>query len=437
MSIAKPYGVSTAADVLSFIPHSLGYWPSESLVFITLTGKVSGATLRVDLPDEPGPISLRSFTKQVRQYLTSDPTADGTMVAMYTEVDWNARDTPPHQFVMNALKAELGSAAIPLRDAWWVGPSSWGCYECPGWGCCPPHGHSIDEITTSMLNAELVFQGSHYGSSLEELHRQGPEVGASVDNTVDQAVAGSLATIGTTWLNKDQFRTTQAAWQVAINGRDNRKAPPGPVPDAQSTGFLLASLNNKMIRDCLLVQITVGLDTALTGAEFCNALTPPSGSPVVPDGLRRAVKLVSMPACRDGSEHDDSSAGGAGGVANDVPDAAEAREAEQLLAFQDVLMGQHSGVPDWPTVNRAANLFRSLLGYSSGTPAAALLTMLAWTEWIKGRGSSAGRYIARCLELEPGYELAILLDELFSQGILPQWAISPGTAWRGGRAEAA
>ncbi|GAB3249867.1 DUF4192 domain-containing protein [Arthrobacter pigmenti] len=426
MSIAKPYGVSTAADVLSFIPHSLGYWPNESLVFITLTGKVSGATLRVDIPDEPGPVALRSFVKQVRQYLTSDPTADGAMVAMYTDAGWSPRPAPPHQAVMDAVKAELAAAGMPLRDAWWIGSSGWGCYDCPGNGCCPPSGRPLEEITSSLLNAELIFQGSHYGSSLEALHEHQPAAGSSPDQGVDQAVAANLASIGTLWLQKDQFTATLAAWQVAMSGRNQRKHPPGSAPDAQSTGFLLASLNNKMVRDCLLVQISVGLSTALTGAKFSGALESPGGFPVVPNGLRRAFQVVSIPGRSKRDTVDDS-----------VEAAAAAVDADELMAFRDVLLGQHDGVPDWPTINRAAALFRSLLGYSSGTPAAALLTMLGWIEWIKGRGSSAGRYVATCLELDAEYELAVLLDELFSHGILPQWATRPGTAWRGGRAEAA
>lgn len=438
MSIAKPFGVSTAADVLSFIPHSLGYWPSESLVFITLTGQVSGATLRVDLPDEPGPIALRSFVKQVCQYLTTDATADGTMAAMYTDVEWSAAAEPPQQPVMEALQTELSEAGIPLRDAWWIGPVSWGCYDCPGTGCCPPSGRSIEEITSSMLNAELIFQGSHYGSSLEASHAHRPEAGSSIDTMVDQALAGSLERIGQRWLQKDQFTATLAAWHVAVSDCNRRKQSAASVPDAQSAGFLLASLNNKMVRDCLLVQISVGLSTALAGAEFSDVLEPAGGFPVVPDGLRRALKVAPVPGPADRHEsHGDGHDDGYDRDDEAAEAAAAVMDADELMAFRDVLLGQHSGVPDWPTVNRAAALFQSLLGYSHGTPAATLLTMLAWIEWIKGRGSSAARYVASCLEIDPDYELAILLDELFSRGILPQWAMSPGTAWRGGRAEAA
>lgn len=426
MTIAKPFGVTTAADVLSFIPHSLGYWPSESLVFITLAGKVSGATLRVDLPEEPGPVPLRSFVKQVRQYLVSDVTADGTMVAMYTGDDWQPTQ-PPHQPVMAALEEELADAGIPLRDAWWVGGSTWGCYDCSG-GCCPPSGRHVDEITTSMLNAELIFQGSTYGKSLQAACANHPEAGSRREHVVDQAVAGNLNRVGAAWLQTDQFTATMAAWQVAMSSRRQQptqlKAPIGAL-GPESTGFLLASLNTKMVRDCLLVQMSVGLSTALTGATFSGALEPSGGSPVVPDSLRRALKIAPTSL-----EHD-REYGGAG-TARELE-----REEDELLAFRDVLLGQHTGVPDWPVINRSTKLFQSLLPCSTGTPAAALLTMLAWIEWIKGRGSSAAAYVQACFEIEPEYELAVLLDELFSRGILPSWAMSPATAWRGGGRDAA
>ncbi|BCW05983.1 DUF4192 family protein [Arthrobacter sp. NtRootA1] len=42
--------VKDPADLLSFIGHTLGFWPQESLVCITLDKDKVGATLRIDLP---------------------------------------------------------------------------------------------------------------------------------------------------------------------------------------------------------------------------------------------------------------------------------------------------------------------------------------------------------------------------------------------------
>jgi hypothetical protein len=46
--------ITTPPDVLSFIGHTLGFWPQESLVCITLNDNSIGATLRIDLPRQPG-----------------------------------------------------------------------------------------------------------------------------------------------------------------------------------------------------------------------------------------------------------------------------------------------------------------------------------------------------------------------------------------------
>ena len=50
----EPLTIKTPADVLSFIGHTLGFWPHESLVCITLDANRVGATLRVDLPNREG-----------------------------------------------------------------------------------------------------------------------------------------------------------------------------------------------------------------------------------------------------------------------------------------------------------------------------------------------------------------------------------------------
>ncbi|BCW05807.1 hypothetical protein NtRootA1_19450 [Arthrobacter sp. NtRootA1] len=42
--------IKDPADMLSFIGHTLGFWPTASLVCITLDNDKVGATLRIDLP---------------------------------------------------------------------------------------------------------------------------------------------------------------------------------------------------------------------------------------------------------------------------------------------------------------------------------------------------------------------------------------------------
>ena len=46
----EPIRISSPADAISYMGHSLGYWPKESLVCVALEGKTLGPTLRVNLP---------------------------------------------------------------------------------------------------------------------------------------------------------------------------------------------------------------------------------------------------------------------------------------------------------------------------------------------------------------------------------------------------
>ena len=82
-------------------------------------------------------------------------------------------------------------------------------------------------------------------------------------------------------------------------------------------------------------------------------------------------------------------------------------------------------------MDRAYEAFTALVQRAAGEPAAALLTLLGWIEWARGRSSRAEICLSGALREVPGYRLAALLRELLRRGELPQWAQSPSTAWRG------
>ncbi|MHA7173526.1 DUF4192 domain-containing protein [Arthrobacter monumenti] len=417
MTNEKPYRIRTSADILSYIPHALGFWPRESAVFITMRGGRVGATLRVDLPDDPTPNEAGDFAEQIRDYLGGDTTRDSTIVALYTDAPWGDQSARPHSRIMDALEACLAFAGIPIRDAWWISGSVWRDYFCDDIKCCPWPGRPIDDITSSELNAELVFRGSHYGRSIEEATGIGPELQVNTDRAIEEAIRENVHRVGTSWLQEDQFAATMGAWQTAVDTSDDGSRRAGRLPsgilDEDSAGFLLASLTCKTVRDCLLVQISVGPETALKGALSGGLLSEQSGALVVPDVL----KLNHAPGRRTDED----------------PDGA----AEALAVFQTVLVGGHDGPPDWRTINRAADVFKMLLQFSSGPSSTALLTMLSWIEWTKGRGSHAQSYLDKCLELDPKYKLAVLLEQLFATGRLPRWATRADTAWSSIGAEAA
>ncbi len=417
MTTAKPYRIRTAADVLSYIPHVLRFLPRESAVFMTMTGQSLGATLRVDLPPDPTAAEAHEFTQQVQQYLLADSAADRTLIALYSECAWEDPKAPPHSRIMDSLYIGLAASGLPVRNAWLISESIWREYSCVDLDCCPWPGRPVAEISTSELNAEMIFRGSHYGRTIEEATGVGPQLQFGINQSVEDAKRDNERRLGRAWLLADQFAVTLNAWRTAMEHSEDRSHLPGrlpsAIPDEESAGFLLASLSCRTVRDFLLVQISVGPAAALAGDFNSDSLSKPAGSPLIPTRLSSRCGTIPF---RTGRSR---------------------RSTGMPELFSDVLIGDHDGALDWRTINRAADLFQALLQFSSGTSAAALLSMLAWIEWAKGRGSRAQCYVDKCLEVDPDYKLARLLGQLFEQGLLPQWAKSPHTAWRNSAVEAA
>lgn len=149
--------ISSPADILGFIPHSLGFVPRESFVFLTMRGKTLGATLRVDAPAFSDPVG---FARSMVDYLALDTQATSVLMAIYTAAPAAAAQRPFHDHV-EAVIQELEIAGTPLKDAWLVTSEHWQNLLCDSdAGCCLPQ--PLESITDGQLNAELIFRGSSY-----------------------------------------------------------------------------------------------------------------------------------------------------------------------------------------------------------------------------------------------------------------------------------
>lgn len=143
------------ADILAFIPHTLGEAPKESFVAVTMQGNKIGATLRVDAPFGLEPVA---FAQTLVSYLTADEAATGSILVIYTDEN-PGRGQRPYSGHVQALRAELDTAGMPLKDAWLVTSELWRNYLCEDASCCPDE--PLDAITTSNGNAALIYRGSH------------------------------------------------------------------------------------------------------------------------------------------------------------------------------------------------------------------------------------------------------------------------------------
>ncbi|WP_459384410.1 DUF4192 family protein [Arthrobacter humicola] len=332
-------------DILGFIPHSLGYWPENSLVAMTLQGKRLGATLRVDLP-VPGGGSGRSdmlagFARNVVAYLQADDAADGSLLAFFTDTDADA-DTETdsagdgHAWadLLKELELALEAAGLPLRDAWIIGTEFWRNAHCSDPDCCGMPGRPVEQIRNSRLNAEMVYRGSSVGAV------PGAQGTTPAPLPVDPAV--SLAECG--WAeqfsprrrDRAQFDQVLDVWTIAMHAAIGRERLPVPAPgdvargavpgagttdagttfsgttgsgtpdagtDAGTTGsgtpdpwtigrplqlspelagYLRASLCIPSWRDAVLVMAAAGRSAAERGAEDFGIFDPDPGSAAFP-----------------------------------------------------------------------------------------------------------------------------------------------------------
>ena len=149
-----PIRFTGPADILAFIPHTLGQTPTESFVALTVQGNKLGATLRVDAPFGQDPVG---YAQTIVSYLTADEAATGSLLVIYTDED-TTEDPRPYSGHVEALHTELETAGMPLQDAWLVTAELWRNYHCTDTSCCP--NQSLDVITTSNGNAALIYRGS-------------------------------------------------------------------------------------------------------------------------------------------------------------------------------------------------------------------------------------------------------------------------------------
>ncbi|MGO4254384.1 DUF4192 family protein [Paenarthrobacter sp. TAF1] len=132
--------IKNPADLLSFIGHTLGFWPEESLVCITLDNNQVGATLRVDLPRHPGHEIL--FARTVASYLTND-------FALYATERRDPGQPKPHAATIAAHTAVLAENAVTIRDGIFVGEQTYSPYDTdPGRDITLPQLHRITAKST-------------------------------------------------------------------------------------------------------------------------------------------------------------------------------------------------------------------------------------------------------------------------------------------------
>lgn len=192
--------ISSPADILGFIPHTLGFAPRESFVFLTLRENTLGATLRVDAPLFGDPVG---FARSMVNYLAVDEQATSVLLAIYTDDAPAAAAQRPFHDHVEAVIQELEIAGTPLKDAWLVTSEHWQNLLCDSdAGCCLPE--PLESITDGQLNAELIFRGSSYQKERGTTYAPftGPaDTAEQIREALPGVFAGALHTGRTLWVD--------------------------------------------------------------------------------------------------------------------------------------------------------------------------------------------------------------------------------------------
>jgi hypothetical protein len=230
--------IKTPADVLSFIGHTLGFWPRECLVCITLADNRVGATLRVDLP-KPG--TEIGYARMVAEYLSHDANAASVLFAVYTEERQHGQKGP-HAATIAALTGALAERGMSIRDGLLVGAQTVSQYD----------GDLKDRVRlplsatqSSQINAEFVYRGS----IIEPTDRITLPVSAKETLTAD-AVEERVTTIQG-MNNRHAMEQARTLWTGMLNSNT--------YPNDEQTISLIANLQFPGIRDQLMADIP-GID---------------------------------------------------------------------------------------------------------------------------------------------------------------------------------
>lgn len=105
--------MTSAADILAHVPHTLGFVPRESFVLLTMHGKQLGATLRIDALQHSAPAE---FAQAIVGYLSNDPGADGALFILYSNVP-TIEGVLPYSAHAQAVETAMDAAGMGLRDS--------------------------------------------------------------------------------------------------------------------------------------------------------------------------------------------------------------------------------------------------------------------------------------------------------------------------------
>lgn len=438
--------VRCAADLLAVVPHTLGYWPADSLVLFAAGGGTAGACVRVDLPEDPGGTRLaEAFVADLADLVGHDAVSDCVFAIVYTSsgtVPSAAARRAAGVFALVDEAAERAGRAVAAR--WVVAGEHWWAAEDP------TDVRAVAWIRDSAVNAALVAAGSSYATAplLAMDHEYGALPPGTGRRVAHEAARWARAGHGS-WHHLDRLGQALAVWDAVLSAVECASADGVRAVldhDDDLLGFLAASLSDAVLADLLLAACaTRDLDGVMAAAalwaELCDDDAGAGGEPVPgdPAGPTRAPVPSDSPPVP-------SRPSGRRPGASSWPGARPAREpdAGELVRLSRVLAGECADAPDWARLDALYRVLQTLswlleapgadgqaqaTGPEPRTVLADVLVGLAQLNRFRARGSHTAHFVRRSTALVPGHPAALRVLRLAAARPVPLWARDRSTAW--------
>ncbi|HSF98512.1 MAG TPA: DUF4192 domain-containing protein [Ornithinibacter sp.] len=349
-------------DIVAVLPYHLGYHPRDSVVAVSLRGRLLGLVARADIPP-PG------HEDAVASWLVGPLVRDGASSVIVVGFEDEPDAARP---VVLCVAEHLERAGVEVLDVTVVRDGRRFSPRCAK-DCCPPEGVVLPEPADVPGVAEYVARGR---SPL--VSRDAVDGLVEPDRDASQGVADAIAARGT-MSRRRLRRRSAAAWAVALRHPCADDAG-GGVADHAGRGQSPARARGGPAASSVLADLALGLHDIAWRDGLIAWLAP--GVLPVEDLEAAAVRLLesSLPAW--------------GGMGFDSERGAGRDELLQRLLMLCRCMPDE--VPD---------------------EAAAVCTVVAHVAWAGGDGSLARTAVDRALRLVPDYRLARLLERLIDNGI--------------------
>jgi hypothetical protein len=353
------------ADILAMVPALVGFAPRNSIVLIAFRGTRTCGALRFDLPPHDSRTTHKRIASFVIGMLCKIPDVDAVIPVICTDDEFAGGAAIPRREFAELLGRRIELSGFELRGSLCLAADGWASYLVSH---VPAGGHPLSEIENSPaaaaipehFKAEELEQGRVPDADPATVRRVKKQL-ANLRRVYDRMLRDDPNDAGPDPAEFEPLADIPLLVEEALTWDDGALAA--------NDALLLFALQGPPVRDHTMLQWATSLEV----------------------GDRMWRDLV-----REGGPEGDVNVG-------------------------DLMFGIGPR-PDPARIARGIELLLTLVSRVSGVDRLAPLCMLAWLNWALGRGTLAGRHIEEARAIQADYSMAMLLDSMFSNGLMPEWA---------------